>query len=78
MRALPLLTLLVLAFVTPAASFVATLPVVSVTTAQPHRGWNDAIILRNAAVEVVVVPSVGRVMQFRFVGENEGPFWENE
>jgi len=78
MRALPLLTLLVLAFVTPAASSVAALPVVSVTTAQPHRGWNDAIILRNAAVEVVVVPSVGRMMQFRFVGENEGPFWENE
>ena len=78
MRALPLLILLVLAFFTPAAFSVAALPVVSVATAQSHRGWSDAIILRNAAVEVVVVPSVGRVMQFRFVGETDGPFWENE
>jgi len=78
MRALPLLTLLAFAFVTPAAFSVAALPVVSVTAAQPHLGWNDAIVLRNAVVEVVVVPSVGRVMQFRFVGETDGPFWENE
>ena len=50
---------------------------VTVATAQNHRGWTDAIILRNATVEVVVVPSVGRVMQFRFVGDPAGPFWEN-
>jgi hypothetical protein len=28
-------------------------------------------------VEVLIVPAVGRVMQFRFVGEEDGQFWEN-
>ncbi len=42
-----------------------------------YRGWPDAIIVGNGVVEAVVVPAVGRVMQFRFVGETEGPFWEN-
>lgn len=51
---------------------------VTVATAQNHHGWSDAVVLRNAAVEAVVVPSLGRVMQFRFVGEADGPFWENE
>jgi hypothetical protein len=35
-------------------------------------------VLSNGVVEAVVVPSVGRVMQFRFAGETDGPFWENE
>lgn len=78
MRAPPLLTLLALAVVTPAAMSVVASPAVSAATAQPHHGWNDAIILRNPVVEAVVVPSVGRVMQFRFVGETDGPFWEND
>ena len=42
-----------------------------------YHGWSDAILLSNGLVEAVVVPSVNRVMQFRFVGEAEGPFWEN-
>ncbi len=42
----------------------------------PYKGWKDAIILSNGKVEAVIVPSIGRVMQFRFVGE-EGVFWEN-
>lgn len=48
---------------------------VTVTQAE-YQGWKDAIILSNGKVEVVIVPSIGRVMQFRFVGE-EGVFWEN-
>jgi len=56
----------------------AAVPAVTVATAQNHRGWTDAIILRNATVAVVVVPSVGRVMQFRFLDDAEGPFWEND
>lgn len=32
-------------------------------------GRTDAYILRNAAVEVVVLPSVGRIASFRFTGE---------
>ncbi len=56
------------------------------TTPEPERvsvqrvryhGWSDSIIISNGRVEAVVVPSIGRVMQFRFVGE-EGVFWENE
>jgi hypothetical protein len=50
----------------------------TVATAQDYRGWRDAIILRNATVEAVIVPSIGRVMQFRFLGDPAGPFWENE
>ena len=41
-----------------------------------YNGWKDAIILSNGKVEVIIVPSIGRVMQFRYVGE-EGVFWEN-
>ena len=42
-----------------------------------HRGWSNSWILGNGVVEAVVVPEVGRVMQFRFAGEKSGPFWEN-
>ncbi len=41
-------------------------------------GWKEAVIVRSREVEAVIVPSVGRVMQFRFRGEGSGPFWENE
>lgn len=79
MRAPRLLTLLALTLLVPSARLVAAQPpAITVTTAQNHRGWTDAIILSNRLVEVVIVPSIGRVMQFRFVGERDGPFWENE
>ena len=42
-----------------------------------YRGWPDAVFLRNGEAEAVIVPAVGRVMQFRFAGEDSGPFWEN-
>jgi hypothetical protein len=41
-----------------------------------YHGWPESYVLSNGAVEAVVAPAVGRVMQFRFVGE-EGVFWEN-
>ena len=44
---------------------------------QSYRGWNDALVMSNGIVEAVIVPSIGRVMQFRFAGESEGVFWEN-
>jgi len=50
---------------------------VSVKTSLPYRGWSDAIVLSNGRVEAVIVPSVGRWMQFRFAGSKDGPFWEN-
>jgi hypothetical protein len=41
-----------------------------------YRGWPGAWTLDNGVVQAVVVPEVGRVMQFGFKGE-EGVFWEN-
>lgn len=43
---------------------------------EPYHGW-EAAILSNGQVEAVIVPWIGRVMQFRFVKEEDGPFWEN-
>ena len=43
-----------------------------------YHGWPDALLLRNDVVEAVIVPAIGRVMQFRFAGAQEGPFWEND
>ena len=43
-----------------------------------YHGWPDSIVLSNGVVEAVIVPAIGRVMQFRFAGAQEGPFWEND
>ena len=51
---------------------------IKVTPNQNFMGWNDAIVVNNGVVEAVIVPSVGRVMDFRFSGDSEGPFWVNE
>lgn len=42
-----------------------------------YHGWPDALILSNGKAEVVIVPAIGRIMQFRFLGDESGPFWEN-
>lgn len=49
---------------------------VSITKTNYH-GWADSYVIGNGKVEAVVVPAIGRVMQFRFAGESDGPFWEN-
>ena len=49
----------------------------TVRTLVRHRGWHDAVVMANGQVEAVLVPSVGRLMQFRFVGSQDGPLWEN-
>lgn len=41
-----------------------------------YRGWSDAYRLSNGTVEVVVVPAVGRVMRYGFVG-GTNVLWEN-
>jgi hypothetical protein len=41
-----------------------------------YHGWPDAYVMSNGKVAAVIVPAIGRVMQFGFVGE-EGVFWEN-
>lgn len=42
-----------------------------------YHGWADSIWVSNGRVEAIVVPAIGRVMQFRLAGEETGPFWEN-
>src|SRR5436190_16050259 len=48
---------------------------VTVTRTNYH-GWLEAYLMSNGKVAAVIVPGIGRVMQFGFVGE-EGVFWEN-
>jgi hypothetical protein len=52
---------------------------VSITHSDFH-GWK-ALILRNRAAEVVVVPEIGRVMEFNLIDNAgrtvPGPFWKN-
>lgn len=42
-----------------------------------YHGWSNVAFLNNGLVEAVIVPAAGRVMQFRFVRDADGPFWEN-
>lgn len=42
-----------------------------------YRGWSDCYSISNGRVEAIVVPTISRIMQFRFCGEQDGPFWEN-
>lgn len=41
-----------------------------------YQGWEDSYILSNSQVEAIIVPEIGRIMQFRFLG-GENTFWEN-
>jgi hypothetical protein len=41
-----------------------------------YHGWPNSYVLSNGKVEAVVVPAIGRIMQFGFAGD-EGVFWEN-
>ncbi|MDB6036830.1 MAG: hypothetical protein JWM99_671 [Verrucomicrobiales bacterium] len=43
-----------------------------------YHGWADAWVCGNGIVEAVVVPAIGRIMQFRFAENQTGPFWENQ
>ena len=43
-----------------------------------YRGWSDSYLLSNGIVEALIVPAVGRVMQFRLAGDPLGTFWENQ
>lgn len=65
----PALFALLVAMILPAQARVTV-------TRTNYLGWPDAIILNNGTVAVAIVPSIGRVMQFGFVGE-QGVFWEN-
>jgi hypothetical protein len=42
-----------------------------------HNGWLDCLRLSNGLVEAIIVPAIGRIMQFRLLGNEAGTFWEN-
>jgi len=48
---------------------------VTITRTNYH-GWAESYVMSNGKVAAVIVPAIGRVMQFGFIGE-EGVFWEN-
>jgi hypothetical protein len=63
------------------AGLVILLPVADAATGVQisrftHEGWTDCVRMSNAVSEVLIVPEIGRVMQFRLNGE-ESAFWEN-
>ncbi len=71
-----LITTFCLTFIsTAAAQTVPPVPLATITNT-PYHGWTNSIILANPLVEAVIVPGIGRVMQFQFK-TNAGPFWEN-
>ncbi|MDB6035665.1 MAG: hypothetical protein JWM16_6003 [Verrucomicrobiales bacterium] len=45
-------------------------------TRETYHGWKDAIRVRNGKAFIIVVPSIGRVMQFG-TDNDEGVLWEN-
>lgn len=42
----------------------------------PHFGWERAFTISNGKAEAVIVPAVGRILQFQFISQ-PGPFWED-
>lgn len=42
-----------------------------------YHGWSNALVMGNGVVEAVIVPAAGRILQFRYAGDTNGPFWEN-
>ena len=45
--------------------------------ALPYRGWQRALRITNGRVEAIVVPCIGRVMRFGWVGDAQNMLWEN-
>jgi hypothetical protein len=41
-----------------------------------YHGWPGSLVISNGTAEIVVVPAIGRIMQFHFVN-GPGIFWEN-
>ena len=42
-----------------------------------YHSWSNAVSLNNGVVEALIVPTIGRVQQFRFLGDTNGVFWED-
>jgi hypothetical protein len=65
-----------LAQITGAEASAAAARKVTVTRMNYH-GWPGSIVMSNGKADVSIVPAVGRVMQFKFTEDTDGPFWEN-
>jgi hypothetical protein len=51
-------------------------PAASLTiTSFTFHGWPGSYRMSNAKAQVIVVPAIGRVMQFSLAGDEDGPFW---
>ncbi len=53
----------------------ANAPSIAVST--NYHSWENAVSLNNGIVEAIIVPTIGRVQQFRFLGDTVGAFWED-
>jgi hypothetical protein len=53
-----------------------SLSATSITWTEFHN-WSNSILISNGKVEAVIAPAIGRVMQFKFVGDDDGPLWNN-
>ncbi|MGV3771322.1 MAG: DUF4380 domain-containing protein [Verrucomicrobiales bacterium] len=42
-----------------------------------YNGWEEAYTISNGIVEATIVPAIGRIMQFKYVDEVDGPFWSD-
>jgi hypothetical protein len=42
-----------------------------------YHSWANSVTVNNGLVEAVIVPTIGRVQQFRFLGDTNNAFWEN-
>jgi hypothetical protein len=69
-----------IAWVAVVVAVVAAHAQVRVEKATFHN-WPDAVVLKNPIAAVVIVPSIGRVMNFSLLDKTgqpgEGPFWNN-
>ena len=42
-----------------------------------YHSWSNAISVNNGLVEAIVIPTIGRIQQFRFLGDSNGVLWED-
>jgi hypothetical protein len=56
---------------------VLIVPAEVTVTREAYKGWPDSYRISNGKVDLVVVPQIGRIMRFGFVGE-QNLLWEND
>jgi hypothetical protein len=61
--------------VTNSATLSVNAPSTAVITT--YHSWSNSISVNNGIVEAIIVPTIGRVQQFRFLGETNNALWED-